>query len=186
MKALSLWQPHVAAIALELKPWETRSAAHWATSYRGPLALHAAKRVWNDADEWHGEAGKLMGERVADLIAERFPDLLGTDRALEVGKLVMARVMVYGAVVCTADLVDCVSTSKLRGKIPAEHEFWGDFSDGEDGRGRVAFKLENVRVLAQPLAWRGMQGWFDVDLGGEPQPEIPAPAEEQLSLFGGL
>jgi hypothetical protein len=33
MKALSLWQPHAQAIALGLKPYETRD---WSTRYRGP------------------------------------------------------------------------------------------------------------------------------------------------------
>lgn len=41
MKALSLHQPWASAIALGLKHLETRS---WATSYRGPLAIHAARR----------------------------------------------------------------------------------------------------------------------------------------------
>jgi len=41
MKALSLWQPWASAIALGSKRIETRG---WATSYRGPLAIHAAKR----------------------------------------------------------------------------------------------------------------------------------------------
>lgn len=46
MKAISLWQPWASAMALGLKPDETR---HWTTSYRGLLAIHAAKR-WT-ADE---------------------------------------------------------------------------------------------------------------------------------------
>src|ERR1700694_3122793 len=41
MKALSLWQPWASLIAMGLKEFETR---HWATSYRGPLVIHAAKR----------------------------------------------------------------------------------------------------------------------------------------------
>ena len=39
MKALTLYQPYAAAIALGLKKYETRS---WATSYRGPLAIHTS------------------------------------------------------------------------------------------------------------------------------------------------
>lgn len=39
MKALTLYQPYATAIALGLKKYETRS---WATSYRGPLAIHAS------------------------------------------------------------------------------------------------------------------------------------------------
>ena len=39
MKSLSLWQPWASLVALGIKTVETRS---WATSYRGPLAIHAA------------------------------------------------------------------------------------------------------------------------------------------------
>lgn len=41
MKAITLWQPWASLVAHELKHFETRS---WATNYRGPLAIHAAKR----------------------------------------------------------------------------------------------------------------------------------------------
>lgn len=40
MKALTLWQPWASLVAIGAKRVETRS---WATSYRGPLAIHAAK-----------------------------------------------------------------------------------------------------------------------------------------------
>ena len=42
MKAISLWQPWASAMALGWKRNETRS---WATSYRGPLLIHAAKKA---------------------------------------------------------------------------------------------------------------------------------------------
>jgi activating signal cointegrator 1 len=141
MKALSLWQPHATAIALGLKPWETRG---WATSYRGPLAIHAAKRAWDDVGPWHREARQKM---------QRYVEQHG------------AVPWAFGAVVCIVDLVECLRTSTLRGAIPREHEFWGDFSEGENGAGRYAFRLGNVRVLPRAVAWRGQQGFFDVELG---------------------
>lgn len=42
MKAISLWQPWASAMALGWKRNETR---HWRTSYRGPLLIHAAKKI---------------------------------------------------------------------------------------------------------------------------------------------
>jgi activating signal cointegrator 1 len=158
MKALSLWQPHAQAIALGLKPFETRD---WATSYRGPLAIHAAKRRWDDSGTWHDQARRIM---------TRHNVLWGTTQ------------MPLGVVVCVVDLVDCVRTSDLRGRIPEHEEFWGDFSDGEAGRGRYAFRLRNVRVLAQPVSVRGQQGFFEVDLPGFSGATAPA---RTLSLFGG-
>lgn len=44
MKAISLWQPWASAVMIGLKKFETR---HWKTAYRGPIAIHAAKR-WQD------------------------------------------------------------------------------------------------------------------------------------------
>jgi hypothetical protein len=143
MRALSLWQPHAQAIALGLKRWETRS---WSTDYRGPLAIHAAKRPWNDTGEWHAEARRRMVRQVT----------------LN-GPITWA----FGAVVCVVDVVDCVRTSELRRWLDPMAAFWGDFSDGEDLRGRWGFTLANVRVLPRPLPWRGQQGFFEVDLDGE-------------------
>ncbi len=42
VKALSLWQPWASLWARGRKTYETRS---WATDYRGPIAVHAAKRI---------------------------------------------------------------------------------------------------------------------------------------------
>lgn len=41
MKALTLWQPWASLVAVGEKRIETRS---WNTNYRGPLAIHAARR----------------------------------------------------------------------------------------------------------------------------------------------
>jgi hypothetical protein len=42
MRALSLWQPWASLIADGRKKIETR---HWEMTWRGPLAIHAAKKV---------------------------------------------------------------------------------------------------------------------------------------------
>lgn len=158
MKALSLWQPHALAIGLGLKPWETRG---WSTGYRGPLAIHAAKRSWDDVGSWHNEARRLLQQYVATHGPVPWD---------------------FGAVICTVDLIDCVPTSQLRGRIPSDHEFWGDFSDGERGDGRWAFKLTNVKMLPKAIPFRGMQGFFEVDMG---QDERAGASVQQLGLFGG-
>ena len=46
MRALSLWQPWASLIYDGRKTIETRS---WEMLYRGPLAIHAAKRIEKDA-----------------------------------------------------------------------------------------------------------------------------------------
>lgn len=168
MKALSVWQPHALAIGLGLKPWETRG---WHTRYRGPLAIHASLRPWRNQTVWDVLALLQFRRKL-------FPSVGDVER--NTAMLLINKWLIYGAVVCMVDLVDCVRTSELRGRIPPDHEFWGDFSDGEDGKGRYAFKLENVRVLPEPVPWRGMQGFFEVDLGGE---ERAAAVPEMRSLF---
>lgn len=64
MRAITLWQPWASAVALGSKTIETR---HWSTNYRGPLAIHAAKRrnigelddLWRDA-RWRGALFPLI------------------------------------------------------------------------------------------------------------------------------
>ncbi len=156
MRALSLWQPHAEAIARGLKIWETRG---WFDQYRGPLAIHAAKKEFRERDypwEWFSEAKKRLSLAGCPL-----------------------HKLDYGKVICVADVVDCVPTAavralagaemdrgveKLRGPFPGWF-FWGDFRDrGDDGKLRFAFKLENVRTI--PALQRppvvGRQGWFEV------------------------
>lgn len=45
MKAITIWQPWASLLATGAKQYETRS---WATSYRGPIAIHAAKKDISD------------------------------------------------------------------------------------------------------------------------------------------
>ena len=53
MRALTLTQPWAEAVASGLKVWETRS---WQTSYRGPIAIHAAKGFPKEAREFASAA----------------------------------------------------------------------------------------------------------------------------------
>jgi hypothetical protein len=141
MKALSLWQPHSQAIALSLKPYETRG---WKTDYRGPLAIHAAKKPFREKDYPYNYFREVKVR------------LQAKEQALWA--------LDYGRVLCVVDLVDCVPTGRLRGRI-GDCELWGDFRDkGDDGKDRYAFKLENVRLipaLKRP-AVTGRQGFFNV------------------------
>ncbi len=66
MKALSLHQPWASLIAIGAKRVETR---HWTTSYRGPLAIHAAATTAGlDGlkDERHGWIGAYCTGRWAE------------------------------------------------------------------------------------------------------------------------
>lgn len=90
MKALTLWQPWASLVAVGAKTIETRS---WRTSYRGRLAIHAAKAA-------SVEAGAFL------LSHECWSALWPDRRALDAPHLVR------GAVIATCELVDCVPTDR--------------------------------------------------------------------------
>ena len=129
MRAVSLWQPWATAIALGLKPWETRS---WATSYRGPVAIHASKTPIDKAlpPELHRE----------------YRDALGWQLSL----------LPRGCFVAIANLVNCCRTEDVVGRLTEQELFWGDF-----GPGRWAWQLANVRRLLTPLETLGCPGLWE-------------------------
>ena len=63
MKALTLWQPWASLIAVGAKTIETRS---WSTKYRGPLAIHAAKRRPDTEMGEEGPVGEIWQETSGD------------------------------------------------------------------------------------------------------------------------
>lgn len=96
MKAISLWQPWASLMAEGLKRNETR---HWATSYRGPILIHATKRM---------EAPTiLMRELLKPHGYQSWDDFP------------------RGALVCKVNLVDCISSGKYSPGHP-EYQF-GDY-----------------------------------------------------------
>lgn len=145
MKALSLWQPWATLMALGSKRIETRS---WSTKYRGPLAIHAAKRFTRTERELCG--------------LEPFAGVLSAGGYDDLDDLPL------GALVAVVDLVDIVPTDPtLFGAIRTElgeHEL----SFGNYGPGRFAWKTENCRRLDDPVPWRGAQGLFWVPTAKEP------------------
>ena len=132
MKALTLWQPWASLVAWGEKQYETRS---WPTSYRGPLAIHASKSK-DGWEVWMFNA--FYHDALARAGIQHFDALP------------------LGVVLCVVDLVDVMRTETLRGKISQQEEQFGDHS-----MGRFAWKLENVRVLCEPIPCRGFQQLWD-------------------------
>ncbi|MDT8758262.1 ASCH domain-containing protein [Sphingomonas psychrotolerans] len=130
MKAISLWQPWASAVALGWKSNETR---HWSTKYRGPIAIHAAKK-WT------------IEERVAAIDATKET---GDRRLVDPPR---------GVIVATAVLVGIERTEDLLPRIRGTIEDWfGNYAPG-----RFAWKLERISRLAIPIPFTGRQGLFDV------------------------
>jgi hypothetical protein len=145
--ALTLTQPWATLVAIGAKRIETRS---WGTSYRGPIAIHAAKGMPRDA--------------VALCHAEPFREALARAGLHSLADLPR------GAIVAKARLVDVRPTSHLRqtvggrifepaGDLPtvasAERAF-GDYTGG-----RFMWILEDVVPLPQPVPVRGALGLWD-------------------------
>jgi hypothetical protein len=147
VKALTLTQPWATLVAIRAKHIETRS---WATSYRGPLAIHAAK----------------------------VPDHYMMERVRREGIVEANQPIPTGMVVATARLVDVVPTqgrasNRLRyvglpiqggweatpfGFYSASTDEWpfGDFSPD-----RWAWLLADVEPLPAPVAAKGARGLWD-------------------------
>ena len=97
MKAISLWQPWATLMVCGLKKNETR---HWATSYWGPLLIHATK---------HMEPPTILMRQLLEPFGYKswsaFP---------------------RGALVCKVNLIDCLPTNDYTATHP-ECQF-GDYT----------------------------------------------------------
>lgn len=99
LKAITLYQPWATLVALGVKTIETRS---WQTKHRGPIAIHAGAKA---PRQMARHPSGLMGDWwVVD--HEGFPMLL--DHQVGRGTHGDLYELSLGAVVATANLVDCV------------------------------------------------------------------------------
>lgn len=150
MKGITLTQPWASLVAIGAKHVETRC---WATSYRGPIVIHAAKglprkNLGTEADGLVGLSEKLHTPPfdAFDLVAEEMP---------------------LGAIIATTELLACVRMDELRATLempqfadwkPATYErAFGDYSHG-----RYAWLLGDVEPLAEPIPIRGALGLWNV------------------------
>ena len=145
MKALSLWQPWASLVAIGAKQIETR---HWSTSYRGPLAIHAAKKIIPDFGAvCHSEPFRTVLENAGYNEMECF----------EFGKIVA--------------IVDLVQVATTEGICNPGVEFPADFLDAaqRDGErefgnydaGRFGWLLKNVRKFPEAIPAVGHQSLWN-------------------------
>lgn len=137
MRILSLWQPWATLRALDEKRNETRSLG---TSYRGPIAIHAAQRFPDEA------------KAVCRL--EPFRSVLRAHGIDEPEQLPL------GAIVCVTRLRDVVTTGDdieavaaiLEGGRYERH--FGDYSAGR----RIWIMDRKCVRLEPPIPYKGAQG----------------------------
>jgi hypothetical protein len=158
MKAITIWQPWASLIACGAKKFETRS---WKTDYRGPIAIHAAKKQF-DTDMYSKWALFPFAEALG------LPDIDSFDR------------LPYGCVIAVAELINCwrivhnpgtnlniARTIQIGAEldvpkkhpdfhkyiVPTEQELlFGDWTPS-----RYAWELVNIKVLPEPIPAKGMQ-----------------------------
>lgn len=134
MKAISLTQPWATLIAIGAKKIETRS---WNTTYRGPLAIHAAKGGYND---------DLLLMKIEPFFTE-----------LTKAGIVSRLQIPLGCVVAICELVQVDHIKDGYSKyITYEERSFGDYTPG-----RFAWILKNANQLSEPISAKGALGLWD-------------------------
>ncbi len=141
MKAIIIWQPWASLLVSGRKKYETRS---WATSYRGPIAIHAAKRPVRQTID------ALVADRGAGWLTLDYFDSL----FMRPGEL---NQLPTGAIVGTAILTRCnLVTEAFVAKLTPMELALGDFT-----LGRYAWEFHGMIPVDLPVPAKGMQGLWE-------------------------
>jgi activating signal cointegrator 1 len=145
MRCLSLWQPWATLVAIGAKECETRS---WETLYRGPLAIHAAKK-------WNRELVDICCDEpfrsvLMPVLEDAMRQGLSFEEACEYS-------LPRGAIVATVRLTNCVYIE------PRTTPCWGnEQAFGNYALGRFRWDLSDRRAIEPPVPCRGAQGLFQI------------------------
>ena len=136
--AVSILQPWAAAIIHGTKRIENRT---WQTHHRGELAIHTGRSRREVTPETY-----------------RLP-VIGRLLPLDDGTLV------FGAIIGTVQLVDCVRLEDLADDHPVlRPEAWGGWAFGP-----WCWILRSPRPITPPIPWRGERMLFQVQIPAPPQ-----------------
>lgn len=128
-RAVSLWQPWASLWLTDSKTIETRG---WYTDVRGPVLVHAAKRIERDVEpELEAICNREFGPH-------------------------WRRELPLGALIGRVSLESCVATSALVERISTRERACGNYEAGRLGWVRARSVVEFVR----PIPYRGRQGFF--------------------------
>lgn len=161
VKALSLWQPWASLWAAGVKPYETRD---WATKYRGPLLIHAAKA---DVRAFT----KLVGVRHANILRRAcFEAGLPTVEDLPRGSIVGGGEMYHAAKVLSVSEDGVAGPSVIHARFAGQERVSVHTAEahemvlGDVRAGRWLWFIRHHDMLVTPVPWRGRQSLFDVEV----------------------
>jgi len=139
MKAITIWQPWASLLVSGQKQYETRS---WATSYRGPIAIHAAMRPVRRTIGALA-AGNNILERLG-IVFPKHEDLYQ---------------LPTGAIVGTAILEYChLIDETFIAKLSLQELDLGEFTPG-----RYAWEFSHMTDVTPAIPIRGAQGLWTWD-----------------------
>ncbi len=158
IRALTLTQPWATLMALGEKQWETRS---WKLAYRGPVAIHAAKR-FPLPTQWLCEQAPFH-----QALQRSLQTTEGSERG-ESGQ--GAALLPLGEVIALA-LLDEIrpTTERLRADLSEQERVFGNYTDG-----RYAWHFNAVYRLVTPVAARGSLGLWEWTIPDACQQELSA------------
>lgn len=156
MKAITVWQPWASLIACGAKEFETRG---WATSYRGPIAIHAAARKCDTKD--------IPASAIHDMVMALHPF---TSKLAKTTMYLPLEILPRGCIIATAELVGCHKIVLHGGRgLPSTAPGWletdrgiyepseRELLFGDWAPGRFAWELQNVKMLDTPIPANGKQ-----------------------------
>ena len=133
MRCLTLHQPWASLIAMGLKKYETRPRK---LSHRGPIGIHAGL--------------KFADPGILDSLKPNMP--FSHRHSLD-------QEFPHGVIVAIADMTDCVEmTEDFINSQTTLEKMVGNWEVG-----RWGYKLENVRILDEPVKAKGSQGLWTLD-----------------------
>ncbi|MGG4452378.1 ASCH domain-containing protein [Brevibacillus porteri] len=147
MKAITIHQPWATLIALGEKKFETRS---WATKHRGPIAIHAAKKVDKEI---------CLEEPFRSVLARHgyTADNLPTGAVVAIAQLA-GSYMIYNTVDNGVHIVRCPNNEYEFTKVEfiwRPESVFGYFAEG-----RFAWEMVDVKQI-DPVPAKGQQGLWN-------------------------
>ena len=139
MKVITIMQPFATLIAIGIKHYETRS---WPTKYRGDLLIHAGKGI-DYLDLCYQEPFKSILKHYGYNYMSDLP----------MGKIIAKTVLKNCIQVKESNI--CISPTAILADntIIKNREFdFGDYAEG-----RYAWRLDNVKLLKNPILVKGQQ-----------------------------